>query len=250
MIRIGFKRILSPTAINTYLDCPHKFYLRYIKRLKTKPSIYLIRGNVVHRVLARFNQHSPQTGHSLALVQMQRTLLRDLAQEWQRSLPSLQALGLSEEQLRQFELESQLMLINFAAWKQRNPTLLVTRYEARLVSKKLGLLGIVDAIHDIGGEPIVVDYKTSRRPEITPEIERQAAIYALLYGEFFGRPLEEVWIHFLASEGDPEAIRVDDALLHYARTLVESTHQNTISEQEEDYPCTCGGRCERDFINT
>ena len=36
VIRIA-NRILSPTDINTYLSCPRKFYLRYIKKLPTKP---------------------------------------------------------------------------------------------------------------------------------------------------------------------------------------------------------------------
>ena len=53
------KRWLSATAINTYLRCPHKFYLRYIKKLKTKPSIYLFRGMAVHEALAEFNSNQP-----------------------------------------------------------------------------------------------------------------------------------------------------------------------------------------------
>ena len=43
------ERILSPTSINTYLNCPRKFYLRYIQRLKSRPTIHLIRGQIVHR---------------------------------------------------------------------------------------------------------------------------------------------------------------------------------------------------------
>ena len=205
MIRIAFKRILSPTAINTYLDCPHKFYLRYIKRLKTKPSIYLIRGNVVHRVLAQFNRRHPCKDKLPPLIEMQRELLQDFAREWQGSLLSLQKLGLPSEKLGWFELQSQLMLIHFATWKLEHPGLEVSRFEARLVSKPLGLLGIVDAIHKDDEEPVVVDYKTSQRAEITPEIERQAAIYALLYGEFYRRPLGQVWIHFLIEQGDPRS---------------------------------------------
>ena len=38
-----------------YLSCPRKFYLRYIKRLRTRPSIYLIRGLIVHKTLHEFN---------------------------------------------------------------------------------------------------------------------------------------------------------------------------------------------------
>ena len=53
-------RILSPTAINTYLSCPRKFYLRYIKKLRTRPSIHLIRGQIVHQTLHQFHKNHPQ----------------------------------------------------------------------------------------------------------------------------------------------------------------------------------------------
>ncbi|BDD05869.1 PD-(D/E)XK nuclease family protein [Aureibacter tunicatorum] len=49
-------KILSPSAINTYLDCPLKFYFRYIANIK-EPSIIkeevdpMIFGNILHHVM-------------------------------------------------------------------------------------------------------------------------------------------------------------------------------------------------------
>jgi len=54
------RKILSPTSINTYLRCPRKYYLKYIKGLKEKPSIYLIRGKAVHDTIARFHHLEAQ----------------------------------------------------------------------------------------------------------------------------------------------------------------------------------------------
>jgi CRISPR/Cas system-associated exonuclease Cas4 (RecB family) len=51
------KKYQSPTSINTYLRCPRKYYLRYIKGLKSKPSIHLIRGKAVHETIAQFIQN-------------------------------------------------------------------------------------------------------------------------------------------------------------------------------------------------
>lgn len=55
VIRIE-RRVLSPTAINTYLSCPRKYYLRYIKKRRTKPSIHLIRGSLVHKTIHAFHE--------------------------------------------------------------------------------------------------------------------------------------------------------------------------------------------------
>ena len=40
----------SPSSINTYLRCPRKYFYRYIRKLKDKPSIHLIRGCVFRSI--------------------------------------------------------------------------------------------------------------------------------------------------------------------------------------------------------
>ena len=49
----GKARILSPTAINTYIDCPLRFYYQYVAGLKTKdnpdePNMLPILGTILH----------------------------------------------------------------------------------------------------------------------------------------------------------------------------------------------------------
>ena len=79
------------------------------------------------------------------------------------------------------------------------------------------------------------------------DITRQAALYALLYKDQYGIDPRVIRIHFLAVKEDPAAIFVDDHLLEYARVLVQSVREKTQSMNESDYPCNCGGYCERDF---
>ena len=57
------RKILSPTSINTYLRCPRKYYLKYIKGLKEKPSIYLIRGKAVHDTIVKFHKIDSKNLH-------------------------------------------------------------------------------------------------------------------------------------------------------------------------------------------
>lgn len=248
MIKIE-DRILSPTAINTYLSCPRKFYLRYVKKLRTKPSIHLIRGLVVHKTIHQF--HLSCTGFSPGIPpeQIYQALFRIFKSEWEKALPSLDALGISGEEIESFHQDSELMLINFADWFYKNGMPAPGMSEARMMSRSLGVMGIIDAVHEREGEVNLVDYKTSKCAEITNETLRQAAIYALLYQDTFKVIPERVDIHFLKFPDDPLPVHIDENLLAYGKITIESVREKTRSKDEKDYPCTCGGFCERDFVS-
>ncbi|MDY6990193.1 MAG: PD-(D/E)XK nuclease family protein [Thermodesulfobacteriota bacterium] len=247
MVKIE-KRILSPTAINTYLSCPRKFFLRYIKRLKTRPSIHLIRGHIVHKTLHRFHENRCRAPPQMAFCEIRQQLLTIFAEEWEKAEGSLNALGLSSGEIEFFRDDSEVMLLNFSQWFHRNGMASPDVSEARIVSHNLRLMGIIDAVHRQDGKLTLVDYKTSKYPKITEDIMRQAALYALLCQNRYKQIPETVLIHFLKFPDDPQPIHVDNELLEYARILVESVGNKTTSQEEDDYPCTCGGYCKKDFV--
>ena len=80
-------------------------------------------------------------------------------------------------------------------------------------------------------------------------MNRQAAIYGLLYQDRYGEVPEAVNIHFLIDPGDPLTIHIDEHLLDYGKLLIKSVRDKTQSVEEVDYPCTCGGFCERDLMD-
>ena len=247
MIKIALN-YLSPTAINTYLSCPRKFFLRYIRKLKTKPSIYLIRGSIVHRVIERFHRESgSHTFESTAHKTISR-LLGIFEEQWKNAGFRLDSLDLSPQEIQDYHDESRIMVINFGCWVHKSKHSRPDRAEVRLFSKKLGLMGIIDAVFRSDNESVLVDYKTSRKSEITSDIERQAALYALLWKDINGLAPSEEWIHFLNSEDEPSVIHIDEHFLSYAKITLESIKEKTRSVDEADYPCTCGGYCQRDFI--
>lgn len=242
-------RILSPTAINTYLSCPRKFYLRYIKKLRTRPSIHLIRGRIVHRVLEQFHNNYPRIVTEVPLRKVREELLSIFEKEWEKADGSLQSLGLTERQIEFYYEDSQLMLLNFSQWFYKNGMKSPELSEAKIFSKNLRLMGIIDAVHSWDDKVYLVDYKTSKYKKITDDIQRQAALYALLYQDKYKKIPEEVWIHFLKDPGDPEPIHIDDELLQYVKITIKSVREKTTSQNEQNYPCTCGGYCEMDFVN-
>lgn len=166
---------------------------------------------------------------------------------WDHAGNQLRALNLDENELESFRNESERMLFNFSHWLLRNDLKMPDFAELRLYSKNLGLLGIIDAVHKNSDQPILVDYKTSKKALVTDDMTRQAALYALLYKDKFDKIPEVVWIHFLVEPGEPIPIHIDEHLMDYGIILIESIREKTISEDKRDYPCTCGGYCERDL---
>jgi CRISPR/Cas system-associated exonuclease Cas4 (RecB family) len=242
------KRTLSPTAINTYLACPKKFYLRYIKKLKTRPSIHLIRGQIVHKTIHEFHKNHPSIQPRDAPGQIRHELLKLFNNYWQTAGDSLNNLGISKEQLDFYHDDSEVMLLNFSHWFCKNDMPLPDLTEARILSDNLKLLGIIDAVFEKVDKVILVDYKTSKHDKITDDIVRQATLYSLLYQDRFKKVPDEVGIHFLKEPGDPKPIHINDSLLEYGKNLIRFIREKTLSEAENNYPCTCGGYCERDFI--
>ncbi|MDY6839637.1 MAG: PD-(D/E)XK nuclease family protein [Thermodesulfobacteriota bacterium] len=249
MVKIE-KRILSPTAINTYLSCPRKFYLRYIRRLQTKPSIHLVRGRIVHKAIHEFHINYPKTAPQVSLTKIRQDLLNTFHREWIGAAGSLNSLGLTRQEIDFYRDDSELMIFNFSQWFYRNNLASPDLSETKIVSKTLGLMGIIDAVHTWDDKVALVDYKTSKYANITDDILRQAALYALLYQDKYNEVPESILIHFVKFPDDPAPIRVDDELLDYARTLIKSVREKTVSHDEQDYPCTCGGYCKRDFVMT
>jgi CRISPR/Cas system-associated exonuclease Cas4 (RecB family) len=244
------RRILSPTAINTYLSCPRKYYLRYIRKLRTKPSIHLIRGNLIHKTIQAFHRDCSRGPTSSSENEISESLLKTFNRLWVESQKDLDALGLPQAELDEYHVDSEQMLLNYAGWFTRQDTPPLVNYsEVRIFSDYLGVMGIIDAVRINGNEVTLIDYKTSKNPMVTDEIMRQAVLYALLYRDRYNKAPDVVCIHFLKNPGDPIDIHIDELFLEYAEILLESVREKTRANDEHSYPCTCGGYCERDFSN-
>ncbi len=222
--------------------------MRYIKKLKTRPSIHLIRGQIVHRTLHEFHKNHPKIMRTTPISAIREELLGTFNRLWDRADYQLNALNLDENKLETFRVESERMLFNFSHWLLKNDLKVPDFSELRLYSKDLRLLGIIDAVHKNSDKPVLVDYKTSKKAIVTDDMTRQAALSALLYKDKFDKIPEAVWIHFLVEPAEPIPIHIDEHLMDYSNMLIKSVREKTISEDKRDYPCTCGGYCERDLI--
>ena len=241
------QNILSPTSINTYLRCPRKYYLKYIKGLKERPSIHLIRGKAVHDSISRFHQMDIRKFNTLE--EMKTELLSLFNQAWVEQGEEFRRLKLPEGMLNEYYSESAEMLIS---WLKRHVKAVRDGQakpdtEVKLFSQTHRVMGIIDAVFRQNGTVSLTDYKTGKKEELTQDIKIQMAIYALLYQENFGMLPDSITIDFLKLESQA-TFPVTDEFTNYAIKMCKDIHENTSSTNEEDYPCKCGGWCARDFL--
>ncbi len=246
-------RLQSPSSILTYKQCPRKYFYRYIARLPSKKSIHLVRGSIVHKVLEEFYRADLSRIPDESFPCTVKVLLQDMfSREWKAAEPELGQLGLTAGELEGFYEETKVMIHNFYHYlmdklSDRGGTYVSAmeefrpRTEIELRSPAHHVRGFADAIHEHDGRTYILDYKTSRKAEITPEYELQLSIYGMIFAELHRVP-DEVGIFFL-KHGQELRIPVTRAMIERAQIEVEDIHERTCSRNLEDYPLRPGPLC-------
>src|SRR3989344_7431050 len=108
-------RVQSPSSINTYNQCPRKYFYQYILKLPTSPSIHTARGSAVHESLEDFYDLSipavlPRTELRTFL---ELYLLNLLKEKWNQKKDIFSKLPMTREELMSYYQETQLMLIQW-----------------------------------------------------------------------------------------------------------------------------------------
>ena len=240
------QRMQSPSSINLYKQCPRKYYYRYIKRLPTKPSIHLVRGVVAHSALEHFFDQAPPATDWMTF--MQKRVLELLEQFWEEHADEFAQLDETPEELAGYKQETKQMLLRWVlSFSERVKkrmksgesleeafSALKPVSEANYKDKELQVRGFIDAVEEFDDRVRLVDYKTSKRPEITESYRLQLGIYALLYLREHKRVPDEVGIEFLRHGG--EYMAVNDELLLDAQFEIEQIHFLTKTDDIVNYP--------------
>lgn len=246
------KRVQSPSSINTYKQCPRKYYYSYIAKLETKPNIHQVRGKITHAVMEKFfdSDISQLSLDSFELGLM--NIMQDLLlQEWRKNEKRFSMLGITPQQNMFYFEDTMLMLLNWlnffvrkvykqeGSFQERFKKLTPLR-EHHIMNEKLSIRGIIDAIETHDSQIKIMDYKTSNHSN-EDEYRLQLAIYTLLYYEKHGRLPDKAGIYFLKDR--PKFIDVDESLLEFARKEIEWVHRRTESDDKIDYPRKPGKLC-------
>lgn len=247
MLKEGVARVQSPSSINTFKQCPRKYFYVYIRKLKTLPSIHLVRGRIAHSVLEHFFDLNTENLTKENFEPALKKHIQDLLVKfWKDSINELNRLPLTGDQKIFYFEETMMMLFNWL--DQFNKTInsnpdpdftncfkkLTPIREKQYRSDNYSVRGFIDAIEDIDNEIRLMDYKTSKSFRMSEAYKLQLAIYSLLYFEKHGVIPHKVGIYFLKHK--PLVMDVDQELLEFAKREIELVHENTLSKDIDDYP--------------
>ncbi|MFQ5474964.1 MAG: RecB family exonuclease [Candidatus Nanoarchaeia archaeon] len=243
------KRVQSPSSINTFKQCPRRYYYQYIKKLPTYPNIYTVRGNIVHSALERFFEINPDTIDPSDFKPELASYLSNLFEAfWRKRDSELNRYTKSPDQKKIFYDESRMMLgnwlnsffdrlkeeMNDLSFAEAFDKIKPVKVEVEYRSEKHSVRGFIDVIEENDGEIKLVDYKTSKvKKRISKEYKLQLSIYALLYKEKHGVLPSKVSIWFL--RGSEEILPVDEQMVKDAAFEIEQIHFATESSAISDY---------------
>lgn len=253
--RLKIARVQSPSSINTYKQCPRKYYYSYIEKLPSKPSIHLVRGKIVHSVLEHFFKvNISKLPEENALFVMKVFINDMMEQHWRKEYKELNALTLTKPQLDFYCIETKDMINNWyanftkkiQAEMKEYPLLLsfqrlTPKTELEYKSEEYGIRGFIDAIHEKDNKVVLMDYKTSKAPKLSKEYCLQLGLYALMYNETHNKMPDKVGIDFL--KFSEQMMDVDEELISYAKFEAELIHMNTATDKKEHYSMKPGPLC-------
>lgn len=248
-MKLHAARVQSPSSINTFKQCPRKYFYCYIAKLPTKQNIHTVRGTVMHSVLEDFFDyeldHSSFAGDALI-----GHALKLFDEKWNESKEKFDALEMDPIEIQHYYEDSKAMTIKWITYflgrinelSQGDPDKIVDAFnrlkpvqrEAKYVSEEYSVMGYIDAVEKIDGKVRVIDYKTSKADKLSPEYKLQLGIYALLYKEKHDVYPDEVGL-FLFKHGE-RMIPVTDELVKNAKFEIENIHMSTQTKDMRDYP--------------
>jgi RecB family exonuclease len=176
---------VSPSRLNTYLNCPLKFRLKYIDGLceVTTPSAFL--GKLVHQALAYYYQHQ-KLGITLGAGE----LLNWLAAYWPQAQAAEKVDFASQADETALKKQAgELVLAYLTSRAPDEPAVLAVEQslKAALIDPQTGedlglpLVGILDLLLDDISGPLIVDFKTASRSSQPQELLHELQLTAYSY---------------------------------------------------------------------
>jgi ATP-dependent helicase/DNAse subunit B len=191
---------VSPTSLESYLQCPFQYFGNRLLRLKPPPPRpedrldFLTQGNIVHEVLARWYG---QPGDIAALFE--EVFARTIGE---KQVPA----GYHTERLRNAMLDD---LVAFSRGERFPAGEFQSRMEEKFefsLDQTLAIAGKIDRLDVAGGAAYVVDYKYSNAQNTKDRRDNpnllQAPLYLMAVEKFFG--LKAAGMYYLGLKGGVE----------------------------------------------
>jgi CRISPR/Cas system-associated exonuclease Cas4 (RecB family) len=252
-----YHKVESPSSILTYMQCPRKYYYRYVRRLEQRPGVHLVLGGAVHSAIEAFHKFQPvDLCEETFFGSLHPGLMRHFIHEWKNNSATIERIGLRSWEESFYFRQGMVMLDNFYRHHMRMVrdvqyrsgltfseafNTLRPKSEMKIYSERLGVVGVIDAVQDVDGKISIIDYKTSKKSELDEECMIQLSILALLYDERFGRSPDRVGIHFLRH--GLRMLPVIPDVVEFGEKVCSRFRWVTDSDDISEYPQKKSGLC-------
>lgn len=237
---------LSPSSIRLFRDCPQKYKLAYVDKIKEPPKWHLHLGSFVHEVLE----------HLYALPSPERTVdaLRVIARtRWDEHgwLERVESLEEKKGSLADFKREAFAAMTNL--WEIEDPSttdLEALERQVRVEVDGVTMSGVIDRLAVEGELAVISDYKTGKIPN--PRFENgsdeikyfQLLAYALMLEALEARETSRVELLYLTQKSR-HTLDVTPAHLAVARgTIVETREAIDLAATSGDFHCNVTKLCD------
>ena len=223
---------VSPSKIQAWLDCPRKFWFRYVDRVRVKSSwAHLTMGNALHAALRDWWDiplavRTPQIAERLLARSWSADGFRDdlQAEQWRHSATRM--------------LNTYLATLDPAFAPVSCERTLAFRTEYLAVTVRIDRIDRIDARAapdaDLDTQGlVVVDYKSGKRVPSEDEVRGSVALalYAICVTRALGQPCARVELHHVPSATVAGWEHSDQALLrHLARVEDIAAEMRTAEE--------------------
>lgn len=251
------KMIQSPSSINTFNQCPRKYYYIYIEGLKIKDNIHTLKGSIIHKVLQNFYDLDLKSFDDSDWKNNLKSYLKELFRKvWKEYNAKIHALKISKEELLNvymdayrltmswldyFSTRIQTEMLSLQLDFKDTFSRMIPKREVFLRSEDIGVQGFIDAIESKNNSIRLIDYKTSQGKDMTAEFRLQLGIYALLYKSKHSVLPQKAAIIFM--DGKELEILVNEFLLVQTLDEITKVHSKTKSKNKDDYPQYKSGLC-------
>jgi len=257
--------MLSVTDLTGYMYCPRKLYFSKVLAIREKPQEASIKGKIKHAVFENAGRKDKEiicsfTGKdSLETLEMKyrQVYYKVLMFYIQQAKNDLQAQGLQTltayQELWPFFLrEAKERSGYFYALAQEKKVYGETLWlalpkgisELKIISEKLGLVGVVDKV-EIDGKCIPIEIKTGSAPQegVWKENMIQLGAYMLLLTEHYGKDITEGYVEYRAIN-ERRKVFMNPFLKDEIIELVQKV-RNTLNSKELPEKIKDMKKCER-----
>jgi CRISPR/Cas system-associated exonuclease Cas4 (RecB family) len=204
----------SASSLDMYLQCPIKFYYRYIMRLKEKEETTedidsQEIGIFIHEVLKKF--YEPLLGKKLEVCDLDILQMERLVNELFADTFGTEPAGASYLLKRQIQRQLKAFLTDYQKPMIEVNDVIIKGLEEKISIREFGVKfeGKLDRVEERGSSIVILDYKTGPRPVRAPIIfsklniddrnswteavtSMQLPVYLLLYGSRTGIETERI----------------------------------------------------------